>query len=338
MPTIPEEIIVRSIQKTAGEEDMKILNKWLKEDKKNVEYYFQLEEIWHSKMLLTEESLLEGWQRLSREVEHLSQQKPISTRLQRSKVLITIRYAAAVVIGVLIASAIWLNLPTKQQSIPEPEVLVQNVLYNQTGVQAILLPDSSQVWVNENTKITYPEKFAKNQREISLEGKAYFDIRKKSEVPFVVHIGDINVEVTGTEFFIEEVQGEETQVTLVSGGVNLIYKDQAGETTSSSIIPGQQAVINKSSGDIKIADVDTDYYVVWKDGVYSFNDEYLDKIIELFARRFNLDIQISASLKKKRFTGKIRPNESVQEVLITINKSYPIKYKITGNTIKISEH
>lgn len=336
MPSIPEEIIVRSFQNTANTEELKILNSWLKEDRKNIAYYSQLEEIWRSGKKLPEEVIHKGWKRLSTAIESQPLQESIPLSPQRTMTFMWLHYVAAAFTGILIASTIWMNLPSRPGT-KSQDIFVRNVIYNRTGVQSVLLPDHSEVWINEDSRLTYPERFTQGKREVALEGKAYFDIRKKPEQPFIVHVGDVNIEVTGTEFFIESGTEEETFVTLISGSVNLNYKSRAGKDLSTPLIPGQQAVVNRQNGEIVITETDTSYYIAWKDGIYRFYDKPLEEIAGLLGRRFDLDIQISAPLKTKRFTGRVTPDEDIRDVLISLSKSYSIKYQITGKTVKISE-
>jgi len=334
MSTIPEEIIIRSIRKTATPEEQEILNRWLKEDRKNREYYFQLEEIGYFGKKLPERIINKGWERLSTAIEIQPQRQTITPLPQKSKTIIWLRYIAAVFIGVLIASAIWMNLPSEEKV---QELLVQNVVYNRTGVQPVLLSDGSEVWINENTRMIYPEQFGKEKRSVSLEGKAYFDIRKDPDKPFIVQIGNVEIEVTGTEFFVEAALEDTSLITLISGSVNLNYKNPEGKSRSVSLIPGQQAYINRLDGEADITDVDTYYYVAWKDGTYRFQNEPLDKITGLLAKRLDLDIRIiSPSLRNKRFTGRITQNDDIIEVMKTISKSYPVSYRIKGKTVEIS--
>ncbi|WP_075557858.1 FecR family protein [Parabacteroides timonensis] len=331
MTSIPQDIIIRSIRKTATEAELNTLNQWLKEDRKNVEYYYQLEEIWSLRTELSKETINKGWEKVSAEI----MKRSLSIVPPKRKSFIWLRYAAAMFIGIIIASAAWINLPVKEK-VPDQSVLVQNVVYNRTGVQSILLPDQSEVWINEHTKITYPEEFNGQKRIIALEGKAYFDIQKNKEKPFVVQIGEVEVEVTGTEFFVDSFSEEESLVTLITGGVNLNYKNIEGKCISKVLIPGQQANINRQNGDIKITVVDTGYYVAWKDGTYRFTDETLEKIAGLLAKHFDLDFQISASLRNKRFTGRVTPEQSIEDVLTSISKSYSVKYQIIGKSVKIN--
>lgn len=336
MSSAPEEIIIRSLQKTATEEEIQILNDWLREDKQHIELYCQLEEIWNSRNQLTDATIQDGWNRLCKDITARPPKDKSGSLYKRQTRFLWMRYIAAVFVGIVIASTAWVGFQSKEVTI-EKELLVQNKIYNQNGVQAVLLPDHSQVWLNENSTISYPEQFKEKERLVSLTGKAYFDIRKNIAKPFIVRTGDIEVKVTGTEFFVESTAENNALITLISGGVDIQYRNESGKSISASLTPGQQADINKLNGEIHITDVETHYYTVWKDGTYCFTDEPLENIVLLLARHYNLSIQVDPSLQKKRFTGRVTSGDNISDVMEVINTSYPVKYRITGNTVKISD-
>lgn len=329
MLTIPEEILIRNIQRSATEDETRRLNEWLRLDKKNVELYSQMEEIWHSRSNPSREAIREGWNRLHQSINGLPQNKALPRK--KPTPALWIRYAAAIFAGALISSAVWFGLESGK--VTETELIVQNVVNNHTGVQPVRLPDGSEVYIQENTKLTYPEEFKGGKRIVGLEGSAYFQISKNPAMPFIVNIDNVAVEVTGTEFFIESPTAGNRSVTLISGGVNVSCTDASGNTSSAKLNPGQAAgIINNK---IEVTETNTNYYVAWKDGTYRFTDEPLEKIASLVARRLNLDIQIAPTLKTKRFTGRITSEENIRDILATIQKSYPIKYKIEGKEVRI---
>jgi transmembrane sensor len=130
---------------------------------------------------------------------------------------------------------------------------------------------------------------------------------------------------------------EELFITLISGAVSLNYQDREGGGLSTPLTPGEQARVNRFNGSVEIENIDTSYYVAWKDGTYRFTDEPLGKIVPLLAKRFDLDIHITPSLRNKRFTGRVIPGENIEDILKSIGKSYPIKYHVSGRNIYVSE-
>lgn len=328
MLTIPEDIIIRYFQHTATEDESQHLHQWLREDEKNVELFCQLEEIWNSRHTIDETVIRNGWEKLNNQMQPVEVGKKPTTR---KRIPVWMRYAAAACIGILLVATLWLSSENGIISLGKP--VVQNVVFNRNGVEMLLLPDSSRIWINENSKITYPEEFSKKERLVQLEGKAYFDISKDERKPFIVRMNKIDVEVTGTEFFIETTPLR-TLITLISGSVQVKRNDI---NRSAGLTPGQEASITADKDDINITTVNTDFYVAWKDGTYRFDGEPFGEITKFLAWRFKLEITIDESLKEKRFTGRINSEESIQEVLDKINLSIPITYVITDEKATISE-
>ena len=64
----------------------------------------------------------------------------------------------------------------------------------------VLLEDGTRVWLNADSKLVYPEQFAKDKREVSLVGEAYFEVKKDISKPFMVQADEMNIRVTGTSF------------------------------------------------------------------------------------------------------------------------------------------
>jgi ferric-dicitrate binding protein FerR (iron transport regulator) len=240
MSSIPENIILKSLQDTITEEEVKIQNKWLKEKKKNVEYYCQLDEIWNSNKRISEETVLFGWNKLLMDIEAYSPKKQIVINSPQKRSLLWVRYIAAVFVGGLISSVIWLDYSRFEDEIQENKVLVQNVIYNNKGVQFLEFPDGSRTWINGFGKLSYPDCFDHQQRVVLLEGKAYFDVKKDIEWPFIVRSNNVDVEVTGTELFVDFTSENLLKVILITGSVNVHYKNEGGKEIISSLIPGQQ--------------------------------------------------------------------------------------------------
>ncbi|MDR3268769.1 MAG: FecR domain-containing protein [Tannerella sp.] len=327
MQAVPEHIIIKTLQQTASPEEERELNYWLQEDRQNVETYCRLQEIWNARNVLTDEAISQKWNQLYNRMN-------IKTR---HTVPIWMRYAAAVCLSILVTfTATWLGM---QKEAGDRIEVIQNRIFNQNGIQKIVLPDNSVAWLNENTRISYPETFGGDKRQVSIEGKVFFEVRKNTAQPFIVQTGNMEIQVTGTSFFVQDdVKTATASVTLVSGGVTVQMKDETGQMLSvARLQPGQQASVDKQSRQFSVANVDTSYYLAWKDGTYRFTDEPLEKIAEQLALHYGMKINIVPGLKQKRFTGRITPEHKLKDVMEIISKSHPVKYRIENETIYIRE-
>jgi ferric-dicitrate binding protein FerR (iron transport regulator) len=92
------------------------------------------------------------------------------------------------------------------------------------------LPDGSQVTLNANSEVTYGRSWGKgNDREVWVKGEAFFQVEKTPQKSrFVVHTGQLDIIVTGTEFNVVN-RNEKTNVLLKEGSV-LIRTSNGTET------------------------------------------------------------------------------------------------------------
>ena len=87
------------------------------------------------------------------------------------------------------------------QSSLEKELMAMQTITVPAGQRInITLVDGTNVWLNARTSLSYPVKFGKNNRQVVLDGEAYFDVTKDKSKPFIVQTDNYNVEVLGTKF------------------------------------------------------------------------------------------------------------------------------------------
>ena len=342
MSVVPEKIIIKYLQGTVSAEETAILNRWMTENKENAEMFFEMQKIWESGQTMTDKAITCGWDNLCEKIHDTDAAKYTTVRFamksfgtsgQRYRIVQWARYAAAIVIGFVFAAG-WYGWQQKDKR--TQETVVQNVVYNRTGAQKFMLPDSSVLWLSGNSNISFNEHFD-NGRQVVLSGKAYFDIRKTGQI-FTVQSGNIEVEVTGTEFEVENTEGANIMVTLVSGSVSVKTKNNAGKPSAYiHLTPGQQVSIDRNSGIAKVAVIDPQYYALWKEGTYRFTDEPIEKIAEQLSTHYRIEIQVSSELKGVRFTGRVMPNQNIEDVMKIITASHPVSYRKTSTGIYIGE-
>ena len=167
----------------------------------------------------------------------------------------------------------------------------------------ITLSDSSEIWLNSVSSLSFPSTFAAGKREISIRGEAYCRIAKHASQPFIIHLPGNTVQVTGTEFNVNTYSASGVRVALVDGGVNLVSgATSLSAATSVKINPGFQAV--SAAGKIEQAPFQADKVLGWRQGIYSFDGADLDEISQVLARWFGTRTQLDdPSLAHKKFAG-----------------------------------
>jgi ferric-dicitrate binding protein FerR (iron transport regulator) len=192
----------------------------------------------------------------------------------------------------------------------------------------IILPDSSVVWINSATTLTYNTNFATRNRIIKLSGQAFFQIARNEQMPLTISCNDLKVKVLGTKFDISAYpEDQNINVVLESGSVELQHhsKDQ---TATELLKPGEMAEFDTKQKELSISKVDSYNYTSWKDGVLIFKNEPMSKVLEKLERWYNIDIEVTDYKVNQLIFNATIVNESVEAIFDLIKFSCAINYTI----------
>ena len=196
----------------------------------------------------------------------------------------------------------------------------------------LTLEDGTQVWLNAESQLRYPERFIGEEREIFVKGEVYLKVAKDGNRPFYVNFKDKRIKVLGTEFNVRAYEDETADVvTLVEGSIEL---DAMQESVILS--PDQQAVIEQNANQIVINKVDANIYAAWKDGKFVYDNKQLERIMRDMARWYQLNIFYqNESMKGKRFSLYTNRYDSIDDMLEILEATNKVKFEIFENNIVI---
>ncbi len=196
----------------------------------------------------------------------------------------------------------------------------------------ITLSDGTRVWLNADSYLEHPAKFAGNTREVTVKGEAFFEVARDLAHPFIVHVeGQGDVQVLGTGFGITSYPDEITYITLAHG--KIAYKKDKQKPIE--IVPGEQLKI--SSENIFKRHVNVEEYIAWKDGKFVFRDKSLKEIMHTLERWYNVKIRFEdEGLQDLKFTGDVRRYDSINVLLDALKLTNEMDYSISGQTITLS--
>ncbi|WP_316845038.1 FecR family protein [Pedobacter psychrodurus] len=208
------------------------------------------------------------------------------------------------------------------------------------GQYQVDLPDGTKVWLNAGSSLRYLAQFAAAKREVELKGEAYFEVAKRTvdgkRLPFIVKTNIQEVEVLGTHFNINSYEDEgNTKTTLLEGSVAVHPVLTNGTIVPGRTIkPGEQSTLNASV--LKVATVDTEQVLAWKEGFFMFDDENLQSIMYQVARWYDVEVEFKESgLKTKEFSGTVSRFGNVSQVLKKIELTGSVHFKIEGRRIVV---
>jgi transmembrane sensor len=246
-------------------------------------------------------------------------------RSGRRKILV----AAAAVITAVGTGLLWLLLQQdKQPAIP------MVVIHTSLGeVKEMVLPDSSRVWLNAMSTIRYPQQFAGKNREVSLEGEAFFDISKDEQRQFVVHAGKTSTAVLGTAFNIAAYEPDmDIIVSVMRGKVQVV--DAA--VTSGILTPGHQIHYKPATKEMRQETTAITDKASWIEGKLVFDEMPMEQITAALSRWYNVTFEFdNAQLKYCRYTATFYKTMSLPELLDLFSHINNITYKINQNGTKV---
>lgn len=207
-------------------------------------------------------------------------------------------------------------------SIQKEAVLNQVVVpYGQR--QRVLLSDGTLVQLNAGSKLAFPASFTGKTREVFLKGEGFFEVSKNAQMPFIVRTNQIDIKVLGTTFNISAYAEEQFVTTvLLEGKVNIEEKDKLFTNEKFTLTPGQACFYSIADKHSNIKEVNVNDYVLWKDGLYKFEDMPLREVVNRVRRYYNMSIQISDEhLANTLVSGKLVLTGDFAEVMQYLSKT-----------------
>lgn len=283
------DLIYKSLESTLNPEEQETLNQWIQESDDHEKEYKLIIETWD----LSEDypsninmDIEADYAQVQQKISNLDKSPNTNTFKLRA----IWRYAA---VGLLLLAtgAIFYYLSQQGQSIK-----IQHMVA--TEIQTITLPDQSTITLREGSNLSYPNRYPKNIRSVSLQGEALFNI-EKDQKPFIVNLPIGQVEVLGTTFTIStsdqqifiQVQEGRVQFSIDSEIIQTLNKDQS-------------LTYNRSTREASISSIPGENIDSWVDNQLIFESTPLNAVINDLSRHYTVNIQLeTAELKDCQFSG-----------------------------------
>lgn len=196
------------------------------------------------------------------------------------------------------------------------------------GQYQLVLPDGTKVWLNSASTLVYPTAFNGPDREVELNGEAYFEVAKNKLMPFIVHSHKQAVRVLGTHFNINSYPSEESiKTTLIEGSVQVDFNGN-----SCLLKPGQQA---EASGGIRVRKADTDQVLSWLNNDFNFKDENIESIMRKLERWYDITVVYEGKVSDIGFGAEISRTRTLAQVLKILEKTGSVHFKIEGRRVTV---
>lgn len=223
------------------------------------------------------------------------------------------------------------------------EKSMSKLVYNEIKIPygktfTVTLSDGTVVSMNAGSSLKYPVQFIKgHNREVVLEGEAFFDVTKDKAHPFIVKTRGVDVKVLGTKFNVSSYKEDaEINTVLVEGSVSLSSITKPNDKIM--LVPGEKGTWNNQKNVIGVEKVNTRIYTEWLTGELVFRKATFRDIIIRLERTYNVTIANNKKeLLDKKFNASFNKNiESIETVLDAMSKIQNFSYVKEGKQITIN--
>ncbi|MGY6647837.1 FecR family protein [Wenyingzhuangia sp. IMCC45574] len=224
----------------------------------------------------------------------------------------------------------------------ETKAPIQELVYNELKIPngknlQLKLSDGTLVHLNAGTSIKFPVNFINGKnREVYLDGEAYFEVTKDAKHPFIVTTEKMGVKVLGTHFNVNTYDQKKVHTVLAEGSVAVYdQKNKEDLQTQTIIVPGQRAILCNNQITVKKANVKRE--LKWREGHLFFNNDNFINIIKKIERKYNVTIVNNyTELNDHHYKGTFK-DETILDLMNTFKESAGFSYAIKNNQIIINQ-
>ena len=223
----------------------------------------------------------------------------VSMRSRRTK------WWAAAAIIFLTSLGIWQYIRTTGK-------LVMQTAFGETRQE--VLPDGSQVMLNANTTLNYRNWKAGTDREVWVNGEAFFHVKKTAQkTRFIVHTGHFDVVVTGTQFNVIN-RNSKNNVLLTEGSVTIQGKGQEVQMK-----PGEFVEFNNTG--IQKKDVNSAPVLAWTEHKFIFEKTPMKEVAELVADLYGIKVTLAYTTAATDSLSGIMPSDNLDDFVQVLTYS-----------------
>ena len=169
-----------------------------------------------------------------------------------------------------------------------------------------------------------------------MKGEGYFQVSKDRKHPFVVQVGNLNIEVLGTCFNVYSYEENDfVETSLIEGSVRLY--DSKSPSESFILKPSQKAIYSKNNGKISFHNTDNVKEIAWTQNHLVFESEKLGSVFQKIERWYGVHIDLLCpEIANDQISGSFK-DEQLPYVMEALKFQYGFNYKIIGNNVTINK-
>ncbi len=235
----------------------------------------------------------------------------------------SLRVAASVIV-ILSVGLLW-----KQHRYDQIELAMQSVSGPPGQRAQITLADGTTVWLNAQSTLKYDKKFGLTNRDVQLDGEAFFDVTHNAAIPFNVATEMNKITVVGTKFNVCSYSGTDFfEAALVEGVIDVYDANSAQPLLRMQ----KDEIFYVANGTYKRSKIKSGDFLRWTEGLYCFDDAPLADVFSRLEKYYSVKFVINnPQVLNYNCTGKFKEQDGIEHILRAIRRDHPFNYRIEND-------
>jgi ferric-dicitrate binding protein FerR (iron transport regulator) len=317
-----ENLAAKYLAGSATSDEVAMLEEWVKTDKEKRRLFFEIKKSW---MIASTAGQVydktRAWENISRETgihEEKEKIRPLHSGISYKNIL---KIAASVLLLIAGLYSVIYFTQLQEKTLVAADVPVE-----------LELRDGTVINVNKHSNLTYPVRFRGDERRVSLEGEAFFDVARDLQNPFIVEAQDVEIIVLGTSFFISAIKNApEVEVMVNSGKVALITPDNR----QLALDAGRKGIYIREENQLIEDEISDPNYLSWKTRLIIFDNTRLAEVFEVLENTYGVHFRIvDEGLRNCRLTATFN-NKPIEDILAIIRETFEIRFTRSNGIINV---
>lgn len=312
-----EEIILRYLNGEATIAEAEHLQQWIKESAANHDEFEKMSSLWNdtNTAALRAFDTEVAWQKISLRIEP-----------QTSKVVSFFSWKKAIAVAasvIIVVTAFYFYHQSSKITWMEKMAVDSN--------KTLQFSDGTVIDLRKGSKVLLPDNFGKDNREIKLEGEAFFQVKHNAQNPFSIITNKSIIQDIGTSFLVQSHDTVE-QVTVMEGEVSFASKKKSGKELR--LQAGESAGLEKEGPERKIVEVTN--LLSWKTNILVFNDTPLSQVANDLKSYYAINVHVPAELSSIQVTARF-DNEPITKVVDELQLLTGLNFQLKGNELHVAK-
>jgi len=309
-------------EQACSNQELNEFKNWLSDPSALPEVEQWLSEHWDSSAEVGSNLLIEA---VFSQIKEYRLVSPSGKKFSMARVVSYYQRIAAILLIPLLGMGAWFAISQYETTV----VQYSETIAPRRQKSQIVLSDGTQVWLNSDTKIRYPGQFSKNQRDVYLEGEAFFKVTKNEHQPFYVHTSGPVVKVLGTKFNVKAYLDEnQVETSLFEGSVDLVINGDNGRILEKVLLPGESIVYGMHTGQLSSVKFPKDEINGWKKNQLIFKDDTFFNLVKKIERWYNVEvIYDEKKFDDRRLTVELYEGERLEKLMDIISLALSVNYQ-----------